>query len=42
MLSPTKPYSERKTIGVFASQVGRENGAQSLSRELPRPPKKIM
>ena len=30
MLSPTKPYSERKTIAVFASQVGREWGAEFI------------
>src|SRR6266498_5770333 len=28
MLSPTKPSSERKTIAVFASQVGRAWGAE--------------
>jgi len=31
MLSPTKPYSERKTIAVFASQVGREWGAEFIA-----------
>ena len=31
MLSPTKPYPERKTIGVFASQVGREWGAEFIA-----------
>src|SRR5215216_1319407 len=31
MLSPTKPYSERKTIGIFASQVGREWGAEFIA-----------
>jgi DNA-binding LacI/PurR family transcriptional regulator/signal transduction histidine kinase len=31
MLSPTKPYSQRKTIGVFASQVGREWGAEFIA-----------
>ena len=31
MLSPTKPHSQRKTIGVFASQVGREWGAEFIA-----------
>jgi signal transduction histidine kinase/DNA-binding LacI/PurR family transcriptional regulator len=31
MLSPTKSYSQRKTIGVFASQVGREWGAEFIA-----------
>src|SRR5574339_851454 len=31
MLSPTKPSSKRKTIGVFASQVGRSWGAEFIA-----------
>src|SRR5687768_14468379 len=31
MLSPTKPHPQRKTIGVFASQVGREWGAEFIA-----------
>ena len=31
MLSPIKSYFERKTIGVFASQVGREWGAEFIA-----------
>src|SRR6266508_2069307 len=31
MLSPTKPPSNRKTIGVFASQVGRSWGAEFIA-----------
>src|ERR1044071_367366 len=31
MLSPTKPSSKRKTIGVFASQVGRAWGAEFIA-----------
>src|SRR5215813_9687497 len=31
MLSPTKPASRRKTIGVFASQVGRSWGAEFIA-----------
>src|SRR5215203_4209357 len=31
MSLPTKPASERKTIGVFASQVGRAWGAEFIS-----------
>ncbi|HEX6270634.1 MAG TPA: substrate-binding domain-containing protein [Anaerolineales bacterium] len=30
-MSPVKSYSERKTIGVFASQVGREWGAEFIA-----------
>ncbi|MEO5887376.1 MAG: substrate-binding domain-containing protein [Anaerolineales bacterium] len=31
MLSATRPFSERKTIGVFASQVGRAWGAEFMA-----------
>ncbi|MGZ9235073.1 MAG: hypothetical protein ACXW4E_06070, partial [Anaerolineales bacterium] len=31
MTSPTKPTSERKTIAVFASQVGRAWGAEFIA-----------
>src|SRR5688572_12530066 len=31
MLSPTKPQSQRRTIAVFASQVGREWGAEFIA-----------
>ena len=31
MSLPTKPASERKTIGVFASQVGRAWGAEFIT-----------
>ena len=31
MLSPTKPSARRKTIGVFASQVGRSWGAEFIA-----------